>query len=352
MTSVREKLSALLCEQGLLLLGVVRPILPVSEFERYDAWIADGMSAEMDYMVRHMQARRTPDAVLDGAKSVVCFALPYSVKKSCEDECLPIAKYARLRDYHKVMRKLADGIVATLFREGHFDAQTKYRITIDTAPVLERALAARSSAGFIGKNTCFIHPKHGSFLLLGEIHLDCDLPADTPATVVPTRRTDEGGCGTCRRCQVHCPTGALDQAYRLDARRCLAYWTIEHRGTIPEEFWRWIPQHIFGCDICQDVCPYNRGPRIDNPAIVPRHFHLSIYDLSVLSSADYERVFGGTPVTRAKRDGLRRNALLALAATSSPELEKALAAVTEADCEMLRRTRDQIRSWQDRGKQV
>src|SRR5690606_6307703 len=135
------------------------------------------------------------------------------------------------------------------------------RVMVDTAPVLERALAAKTARGFIGKNTCYIHPLLGSFLMLGVVLTDIPLPSDERVPVDPARHLPSGGCGACRECQVHCPTGALDADYRIDAKKCLAYWTIEHRGVIPERFWPWIGTYYFGCDICQITCPYNMKDR-------------------------------------------------------------------------------------------
>ena len=133
------------------------------------------------------------------------------------------------------------------------------KIAVDSVPIFERAIAAKTEFGFIGKNTCYIHPKKGSFFLLGEIILDEVIKQDSKLAVETTKRTDLGGCGSCKRCQVHCPTGALDKEYELDANLCLSYWSIESRGIIPEKFWPWFSKFYFGCDICQLVCPYNRG---------------------------------------------------------------------------------------------
>lgn len=212
--------------------------------------------------------------------------------------------------------------------------------------MLERALAARTSAGFIGKNTCYIHPEAGSFILLGEILLTRDLTeTDEPSTVDPQVRSDQGGCGSCRRCQIYCPTGALDEAYRLDARKCLAYWTIEHRGTIPFEFWPWLKTYFFGCDLCQLACPYNRAIAISQEPVRVELNQIDFFDVATMSQARYEQLFGGSPLTRAKRSGLRRNALIAMTVTSDLRLPEALQMLTEDDEPVLHETSTQIGQW-------
>src|SRR5690606_35177168 len=146
------------------------------------------------------------------------------------------------------------------------------RALVDTAPILERAMAAKSGVGFIGKNTCYIHHELGSFMHLAELMLTIPVQLDAAQNIDHQQRSRTGGGGSCQRCQTHCPTGALDHAYRLNASLCLAYWTIEHRGPVPTEFWPWFRHYWFGCDICQNVCPYNRGSR---PPLPPENIRLS-----------------------------------------------------------------------------
>jgi len=216
------------------------------------------------------------------------------------------------------------------------------RVVVDSAPILERALAARTRRGFIGKNTCFIHPEKGSFFLLAEILLTLPLPADQPARVDVQHRGPDGGCGSCKRCQVHCPTGALNEAYQLDAKRCLSYWTIEHRGPVPEEFWPYLADYLFGCDICQLVCPYNRGAVVTSRTDLVRLGDLpSLLAIVTMDQASYVRWFGGTPMTRAKREGLQRNALIAMVVTNDGRLEEALASVTTESHPVLIETKRQ-----------
>jgi epoxyqueuosine reductase len=194
---------------------------------------------------------------------------------------------------------------------------------------LERAVAANTRLGFIGKNTCFIHPKQGSFFLLGEIISTHDFTESSPQEIRPSnnaRDKESGGCGTCKRCQVHCPTGALDEDYRIDARKCLSWWTIENRGPIPKEYWPWIGRYVYGCDICQLVCPYNRGLKVkeSTASLVKIKTEIDLFEMATLTQESYERLFGGTPTTRAKREGLVRNALIAMYVTKDPRLPQAL----------------------------
>jgi epoxyqueuosine reductase len=205
-----------------------------------------------------------------------------------------------------------------------------YRVVVDSAPVLERALAARAQHGFIGKNTCFISANHGSFFLLAEILFSASLPDEVGNAVDPSKRSNDGGCGTCKRCQVNCPTGALDSDYRLDANRCISYWTIEHRGVVPTAIWPWFKHYYFGCDICQLACPYNRkATHSSHVSELKLKEQPPLADIATMDQNFYEATFGGTPMTRAKREGLMRNALIAMAVTNDPKLSGVLKVIAE-----------------------
>ncbi|MFW7378108.1 MAG: tRNA epoxyqueuosine(34) reductase QueG [Oligoflexus sp.] len=317
------------CEaHGLRLLGIVSLKEEAQEFARYQNWLAKGWHAGMDFLKNYLELRRDPRGLLPGAESAIVLALPYALgdRYQRHGSRPRIAQYARYRDYHKTIQQQGKKLIQWLQREYAADAQ--YRVVVDSAPLLERAIATRTAKGFIGKNTCYIHPEEGSFLLLGAIVSTWAIEPDEPANVVPSERKNGlGGCGSCRRCQVNCPTGALDEAYQLDANLCLAYWTIEHRGTIPFDFWPWLAQYWFGCDICQLVCPYNR--HLDVPESRKKLSRqelesIDLFQVATMSQADYEAWFGGTPLTRAKRSGLRRNALIAMTVTHDPRLEAAL----------------------------
>ena len=186
-------------------------------------------------------------------------------------------------------------------------------------------------------------------MLLGELLTTLQLPTSggIEKNFSPNLRTKEGGCGTCRRCQVHCPTGALDEDYRIDARKCLAYWTIEHRGPIPEEYWPGVGRYIFGCDICQIVCPYNRQASSKaSEELLKIRTTPPLFEIATMSQPQYERLFGGTPMTRAKRTGLMRNALIAMTVTKHPKLEEAMSLVQERnEGDVINATLDQISRW-------
>lgn len=321
-SSWREQIRELCHQEGLVYLGTVALSGEEPAYASFKDWIDEGKHAEMSFLERNQHLRQRPQHLLgSAAKSAMIIGLPYY--EASKKAGPRIAKYARYKDYHKVLwrknERVAKGFLASMSgvmsKVSDFDPrQVSFRVTVDSAPLLERALAARTSRGFIGKNTCYIHPVHGSWLLLSEIHWNYAFEPDSPANVSKDRRSPEGGCGSCRRCQVFCPTGALDQEYQLDARRCLAYWTIEHRGTIPTEFWPFLKTYYFGCDICQDVCPYNRGVEASASAHQPVAAleQLTLDRIAKMSQGEYEAWFGGTPLTRAKRAGLMRNALIAL----------------------------------------
>lgn len=314
--------------QGLRFLGV-SPLDVAADAKRYEEWLAEGRQAGMAYLERNVELRKNPKDLMRGAKSAFMFGLPYDAgdrwRRGEGFETPKIAMYARLKDYHHHLKSVL-GEIAKDFVLSQEDIS--YRVTVDSAPVLERALGAGAAQGFIGKNTCYIHPRFGSFLLLGEIITSWvdDSIQPVSSKKIDTTRTPDGGCGTCKRCQVHCPTGALDDDYRIDARKCLSWWTIENRGAIPYSFWPWIGQYLFGCDICQLVCPWNRGKEPD-PSTERLTLIKGDIDPFVIATMDqktYEKIFAATPVTRAKREGLIRNALIALYVRNDPRIEIAM----------------------------
>jgi len=272
-------------------------------------WLEEGRHGEMTYMASSADVRVDPARFLRGARSVICVAMSYH--DSAEPpELVPrgsrivVARYARRRDYHKVIKK-------RLVRLGRFLSEripdATWRAACDTAPLLEKELAQRAGLGWIGKNTCLINRRLGSELLLGELVTSVALPADTPET---------DHCGTCTACLAACPTSAFDGPHRLDPRRCVAYLTIEHRGTLPGPFLPALGAHLFGCDICQAVCPWNqRATPRHSPqlAMLPELANLSLSSFSDLDRAGWERMAAGTPLRRLDYPRLERN-LAAVAA--------------------------------------
>jgi epoxyqueuosine reductase len=231
---------------------------------------------------------------------------PYSIE--AEGEAW-ISRYAWGDDYHDVMKSMLQRLLERLLGEaGAFRA----RVYVDTGPIVERAYAAAAGIGAWGKNTCLLHPEHGSWFFVGEVVTDLALPADAP-------RPDM--CGSCTACLDACPTGALPAPFVLDATRCISYLTIEVKGAIPAEMRPGLGRHVFGCDICQDVCPWNRkrqhrGPTAFEPR--PALRELSLEALAGLDDAGFRASFRKSPLTRAKRRGLLRNVAVALGNSGDP----------------------------------
>lgn len=325
-------------EEGLIPLGTV-PLFYSENYQQFRRWIAEGKHAGLKYLEKYDDVRREPEKLLPGAKAAIILALPYSqgdVWPLSSQETPRAAQYARFCDYHEILKEKGNRLIQKWKKDDNFTSHS-FRVLVDTAPVLERALAAQTRESFIGKNTCLIHPVHGSFLLLAEILTTYPLKMDLPE--------NKNSCGSCTLCQVECPTGALNEDYVLDSNKCLAYWTIEHRGTIPEEFWPWLSKYYFGCDICQLVCPYNQEAKNYQlpQKITPREMP-SLFEVATMDQKRYEKFFGGTPMTRAKRNGLRRNALIALFVTKHPSLEEAVRMAQNDDESPIRETLQQIKN--------
>jgi len=298
--------------------------------ERFEAWVGAGNAGSMHYLERRSEDGRLLRARVAipfpwARSAVVCFAgyqspQPLSTVPA-EAAAGWIARYAwssrkdvegrrRPSDYHKVLKKRLAALEERIrsAQPGEFEA----RGYVDTGPVVERALATAAGLGWIGKNTCLIHPKLGSFGFLAV--LLTSLPVESSkvlAALAPDR------CGTCRRCIDACPTNALVAPYRMDATRCISYLTIEHKGQIAEELMEGMGRQVFGCDICQDVCPWNsprRTPIAADPELEPRAelVNPALEWLSCLDDQQFEQQFNGSPVRRAGFDGLRRNIAIAM----------------------------------------
>jgi epoxyqueuosine reductase len=307
-----ERAKAIAREAGFDLAGVAAPDAP-RELLFFPDWIARGHAGEMAYLVDQAARRSDLRAAFPWARSVLCVGLqydapvPYSTAAAGDRGW--IARYAWGDDYHDVMKAMLERVVERLRAEiGPLEARTY----VDTGPIVERAYAAAAGLGAWGKNTCLLHPEHGSWFFLGEAVLDRDLAPDAP-------RADM--CGSCTACLEACPTGALPQPYVLDATRCISYLTIEVKGAIPEERRAGLGRHVFGCDICQDVCPWNRRRRHHGPgAFAPREgLHApSLEELAGLDAEAFRVRFRQSPVKRAKRRGLLRNVAVALGNSGDP----------------------------------
>jgi epoxyqueuosine reductase len=295
-------------------LVAVGPASPPDHGAHFEAWLEAGHAGSMAYLERGREKRLDPGRVLPGARSIVACALGYLQGPEAVGPA-GVARYAWGKDYHAVLeprlRALADTIA-------ELQPGTVSRTYVDTGPLLERDLAARAGLGWIGKNTMLLHPDLGSFFFIGTVLTTAEIETDAP---LPDR------CGTCTRCLDACPTGAFVDPYVLDARRCIAYLTIEHRGPVPAELRAGIGGWAFGCDVCQDVCPWNRraptGPGAMEAAFGPRPLP-PLAELLALDQASYVESFRGSPLKRARREGLARNAAVVLGNRARAEDEPAL----------------------------
>ena len=293
-------------ECGFELAGVAAAA-PAEDRARYRDWVAAGYAGEMRYLTdRRASVREDPRELLASARSVVCvgklYQTPWPYTTRFDDEQRGwISRYAWGDDYHDVLRRGLERLAARLKER---EPSMESRVCVDTAPILERSYARLAGLGWIGKNTCLINQQQGSWFFLGELLISLEIAPDAPP---PDR------CGTCTRCIDACPTAAILPQGGLDATQCISYFTIELRGPIPEEHHAGIGSHIFGCDICQDVCPWNgRAPVTTEAAFAPRHFAPRLEEVARLSEAEFKEMFRGSPVTRARYEGFRRNVAVAL----------------------------------------
>jgi epoxyqueuosine reductase len=269
----------------------------------------------MDYLGGHRASLRTdPRSLLPSARSVICLAKVY--KTGPEPASPWISRYAQAADYHDSLRSACERLVAELRSvAGDFD----YRICVDTAPLLERSYARLAGIGWIGRNTCLINEQLGSWLFLAEILTSLDLDPGVPA---PDR------CGTCTRCIDACPTAAIQPGgmrTELDATRCISYFTIELKGAIPEDARDGVGEHVFGCDICQDVCPWNsKAPDTSDPAFAAVVPGTSLDDLAAMPADEFRTAFRHTPVWRTKHSGFLRNVAVAMGNSRDPRYRPAL----------------------------
>lgn len=277
-------------------------------------WLATGKHGSMAYLVDHVETRLDPRRLLPGARSIVLVAALYQSRNDQPPATLPalhgrLARYAQGRDYHRILKRRLHALADAL-RADH--PSESFKPFADIQPILEREHASRAGLGWIGKHTLLIHPTLGSYTLLGGVLTT--LAIAPPNTQQPV--TDH--CGTCTRCIDACPTQAITP-YSVDASRCISYLTIERRLPVPAEFHARIGDWLFGCDICQDVCPHN-SPRTaglnvghSDPALAPRHTSLNAFDMLAWSAEDRATQLHGTPLARMTLATLKRNAILVLA---------------------------------------
>jgi epoxyqueuosine reductase len=291
---VREQVRRLFLDRGLSRVGF-STAEPVDD--HVTAWVDQDRHAGMSFMARSPEERADPARRLDGARSVICASVAYPAT----DARGAIAGYARGEDYH---RTLADALRNAAREMEALLPGTATRVCVDAAPLLERALAARAGLGWIGRNTMLLDETHGPWLLLGEVVTDAIFPPDAPVV---------DRCGTCTACVDACPTQALDIPNGLDARRCISYWTIEHRGDVPKQWADAADHRVFGCDDCLTACPFPAhvpatSTRPDAP-FQPRSdlTDPSLEQLEELALASFRRHYGSTPIERARKAGFLRN---------------------------------------------
>jgi len=317
-------------DEGFVRAAVTRPALSEQAAERLASWLSAGRHGEMHYMQGALDRARPPE-LLESVKSVLVVALPYgepvpvALRRSAAGPPLApplkgrVARYAQGEDYHRILKVKLERVAARI--EQLAGRVVTRRACVDSAPLLERDFAVQAGLGFAAKSTLTIVPGAGSFVLLGELLLDLELPA---TEVEPAR-----GCGSCSRCLDACPTGAFVGPYQLDARRCISYLTIELKGAVPRELRPLIGQHVFGCDICQDVCPWNHSRHMpQRDAELGRRDALAAPDLTellFLGSAAYRKLVAGSALARVSRARLSRNAAIALGNSRHPAAEAPLA---------------------------
>lgn len=322
-----EQVKLLARQCGFEIAGITAA-LPLSDYDRFDHWRQAGFAGEMTYLTdKRGDLRADPRHLLPDAKTIICIGKlyntgqPYSTERG-GSETGWISRYAWGKDYHDVLR---DGLelLRTRLEELH-GAPFESRICVDTAPLLERSYAQKAGLGWLGRNTCLINQGSGSWFFLGELLTSLELELDS----APPDR-----CGTCRRCIDACPTSAIvpsEDGWRIDSRSCISYLTIEKRGLLDPGLQEGMGDHLFGCDICQDVCPWNRkAPETVDAAFEIRRDLPSLLDLSEYSEEDFRREFRSSPVWRAKHRGFLRNVAVAMGNSRDPAMIERLKQLAE-----------------------
>ena len=318
---------------GFSLVGI-SPLGDYPESQYYKEWLNRGYESTMGYMAKNEEKRKDVRNLVPGAKSVVSCAFNYSSHHPYSTALKDpkkgwIARYAWGDDYHEILKDKLRQLKQYMADKGISSEDD--RVYVDTGPVLERMYAKYSGIGWIGKNTCLINQELGSWLLIGELITTVELEYDNPA---PER------CGTCTKCIDSCPTDAITAPYVLDSSRCISYLTIENKGDIKPEFRESMDNNIFGCDICQDVCPWNGDIKpANNDAFAPRDglFHPELSGLASLDQEQFSELFRKSPVKRSKRKGLLRNVLVAIGNSGDDGFEQQVIALLNDDEPIVRK---------------
>jgi epoxyqueuosine reductase len=295
-------------ELGFHLVGIA-PTVRFPETTFYRQWIAQGFAGKMDYMSRNVEKREDCQVLFPPVRSVIVCGMSYhsSITDSEEHSQTSkgwISRYAWGDDYHTILKNKLDKLLKFIQKESSVPIEAK--VCVDSVPILERIYGKYAGLGWIGKNSCLINQQYGSWFFLGEILINLQLEYDSPVS---------DRCGTCTRCLDVCPTGALIAPHILDARKCISYLTIEFKGIIPEEFRSAIGNNVFGCDRCQEVCPWNQKAKVpENSSFLLReHLYYPSFEwLFSLSSESFSKVFRNNPIKRTKLRGLLRNTAVAI----------------------------------------
>lgn len=297
---ITERIKAKAKALGFLDCGISEARFLAEEKERLLNWLHNEMHGEMSYMANHQDKRLDPRLLVDHAKSVISVLLNYFPSEKQSDQEAPVlSKYAFGTDYHFVMKDKLGELLKFIQDE---IAPCQGRCFVDSAPVLERAWAARAGLGWIGKNTNLISTEHGSFFFIGELIIDLELPADDKMV--------RDHCGNCTRCIDSCPTQAIIAPFVLDARRCISYQTIENHGEIDPALKGRFENRVFGCDICQDVCPWNlKSETHQEPAfsLTPKLMNLTKEEWNDMDKSLFNKLFRNSAVKRTRFEGLKRN---------------------------------------------
>lgn len=286
-------------ELGFFFCGVSKAEFLEEEAPRLEAWLNQNRNGEMQWMENHFDLRLDPTKLMPGAKSIVSVALNYFPKVQQEDKEAPkLSKYAYGKDYHYVIKDKLRELLKFIHKE---IGEVGGRAFVDSAPIMDKAWAKKSGIGWQGKNTNIIAKKAGSFFFLGELVLDLPLVADGPI---------KDYCGTCKRCLDACPTGALHKPYEIDGSKCISYFTIEYRKPLPDQMKGKFENWMFGCDICQDVCPWNKLSKAHSePSLDPHERLLSMSkdEWEEITEDIFQDIFRKSAVKRTKFEGLKRN---------------------------------------------
>lgn len=307
----------------------------------FKKWLRKGFAGSMEYLKKDPEKRSNPDKILPGVKSIICLGLNYYQNPDTGKirEKIRVARYALGRDYHKVLKNKLKKFIVLIQKyveknPGNFEKQKpSFHFSADTAPIFERSFAEKAGMGFIGKNSCLITSEFGSYVFLAQIITNLELIRDEPTKW-------KAGCGTCHRCIDICPTKAILPDRTIDASRCIAYLTIENRGEIPEKFREKIGTWLFGCDLCQEICPHNiraKPTKIEDfrKIRIGTKVHNLRKILEIKNDEEFKNMFAGTAIMRAKHRGLIRNACIVAGNLKEKSLLRELKKIAKSKDKML-----------------